>query len=66
MSPSTPSSHVAILAKTYGVPFVHLALVEDANRAQELVGHRIVLRAYEDRGGVSDVRLIDVNGVLTD
>ncbi len=69
LSPSTPSSHVAILAKTYGIPFVHLALVEDANRAQELVGHKIVLRAFEYGPyglGTYDVRIIDVNGVLTE
>jgi hypothetical protein len=65
LSPSTPNSHVAILAKTYGVPFVHLALAEDANRAQELVGHKIVLRGYDKYGGV-EVRLIDVEGVLNE
>ncbi len=63
LSPSTPSSHVAILSKTYGVPFVHLALAEDANRAQELVGHEVVLRGYNKYGGV-EARLIDVEGVL--
>ena len=63
LSPSTPNSHVAILAKTYGVPFVHLALAEDANRAPELVGHKIVLRGYDKYGGV-EVRLIDVEGIL--
>ncbi|MDH4240528.1 MAG: hypothetical protein OEW48_13285 [Phycisphaerae bacterium] len=63
LSPSTPSSHVAILAKTYGVPFVHLALAEDANRAQQLVGHKIVLRGYSAFNGI-EVRLIDVEGVL--
>ncbi|MHC4477601.1 MAG: PEP/pyruvate-binding domain-containing protein [Planctomycetota bacterium] len=66
LSPSTPSSHVAILAKTYAVPFVYLALVEDANRVQRLVGHRIVFRAYDDGYGAYDVRLIDVEGVLTE
>ena len=65
LSASTPNSHVAILAKTYGVPFVHLALAEDANRAQELVGHKIVLRGYYTYNGF-DVRLIDVEGVLDD
>jgi hypothetical protein len=65
LSASTPNSHVAILAKTYRVPFVHLALAEDANRAQELVGHKIVLRGYYTYNGF-DVRLIDVEGVLDD
>ncbi|MHC4329312.1 MAG: PEP/pyruvate-binding domain-containing protein [Planctomycetota bacterium] len=63
LSASTPNSHVAILAKTYGVPFVHLALAEDANRAQELVGHKIVLRGYDTFNGI-EVRLIDVEGIL--
>ena len=65
LSASTPNSHVAILAKTYRVPFVHLALAEDANRAQELVGHKIVLRGYYTYNGC-EVRLIDVEGVLDD
>ncbi len=65
LSPSTPNSHVAILAKTFGVPFVHLAVPEDANQAQQLIGHKIVLRAFDEYGGV-EVRLIDVEGVLDD
>ncbi|MHC4283789.1 MAG: PEP/pyruvate-binding domain-containing protein, partial [Planctomycetota bacterium] len=65
LSASTPNSHVAILAKTYRIPFVHLALAEDANRAQELVGHQIVLRGYSTFNGI-EVRLIDVEGVLDD
>jgi hypothetical protein len=63
LSPATPSSHVALLAETFGVPFTHLALAEDAQRAQDLVGHRIVLRAYADLG-TCNTRLIDVEGVL--
>ncbi len=56
--PSTPNSHVAILARTFGVPFAHLALAEDANRAQQLIGHKVVLRASDA------VKLIDVEGSL--
>lgn len=63
LSLSTPNSHVAILAKTFGVPFAYLAVAEDAARALELVGHRIVLRAFDKDGGV-EVRLIDIEGVL--
>jgi hypothetical protein len=65
LSPSTPSSHVAILAMTYGIPFVHLAVVEDTNRAQQLVGHNIAFSAFDDGFDTYNVRLIDVNGVLT-
>jgi len=63
LSPSTPNSHVAILAKTFGVPFVYLAIAEDADRAMKLVDHRIVLRAFEEFRGC-DVRLINTEGVL--
>jgi hypothetical protein len=63
LSPSTPNSHVAILTKTFGVPFVHLAVAEDANRAQGLIGHKICLRAY-DSYGRTDISLIDLQGVL--
>jgi hypothetical protein len=63
LSPSTPNSHVAILAKTFNVPFVHLAVAADANEARRLAGHEICLRAF-DMYGRTDVRLIDVNGVL--
>jgi hypothetical protein len=63
LSPSTPASHVAILAETFGVPFAHLALADDAARAQALVGHDVVLRVEDDYGECR-VRLIDVESVL--
>ncbi len=66
LAPSTPNSHVAILARTYGVPFVHLALANDAQRAQQLIGHRIILSAYDDAYGTCDTRLIDTDDLLDD
>ena len=65
LSPSTPSSHVAILANTYAVPFVHMAVVEDANEAQQLVGRTVAFSAYDDGLGAYDVRLIDVEYTLS-
>ena len=38
--PSTPNSHVAILANTYTVPFVYLALAEDAQTARDRSDHQ--------------------------
>lgn len=64
LAPSTPNSHVAILAKTFNLPFVHFALQEDADRALSLVGRKVVFRAF-DRFGQCDIRLIDVQDVLT-
>jgi hypothetical protein len=65
LSPSTPNSHVAILAKTYSIPFAYLAFDEDVEQAQQLVGKQIVLSAYEDRE-VTKVRLVNVDGVLSE
>jgi len=64
LTSSTPNSHVAILANTWSIPFVHLALAEDAEQALALVGKMIVLRAYGTDGGCN-TRLIDVDGVLS-
>ncbi len=65
LAPSTPNSHVAILAQTFQIPFVHLLLPADAARAQKLVGRRVVLRAFPGIFGGCSVRLIDVQEVLT-
>lgn len=65
LSPSTPNSHVAILARTTNVPFLHLVMPEDVGRTQALVGRRICLRAY-DSYGWTRVRLIDTHEVLDD
>ncbi len=65
LTPSTPNSHVAILANTYGIPFVHLAEETDRELAQSLVGRRAVLRAY-DLYGRTTVNLVDVNETMTE
>ncbi len=62
---ATPSSHAAILAQSYGVPFVHLARAKDAQRAAQLVGRRIALRAYQHTFG-TDTQMIDVEDQLDD
>jgi Pyruvate phosphate dikinase, AMP/ATP-binding domain len=70
LTPSTPNSHVAILANTYAIPFVHLT--EDVIRRQalELEGRRVVLRAYASAGFINaepiDVQLVDANDTMTD
>jgi hypothetical protein len=66
LTASTPNSHVAILARTQTVPFVYLAVPADADRARQLVGHRIVLGVYDNGLGSYDTRLIDTDGVLDD
>ncbi|MCF7958797.1 MAG: hypothetical protein K9M57_10150 [Phycisphaerae bacterium] len=65
LAPSTPSSHVAILAQAYNIPFVHLALTDDANRARQFIGRTIVFSVYAGYFGQCDLKMIDVDDVLT-
>ena len=65
LAPSTPNSHVALLARAYGVPFVYLALASDADAAQQLVGHRIIFSVYEEYG-TSKTQLRDTDTLLDD
>ncbi len=44
LSAATPNSHVAILARSHGVPFVHLVDPSTRERAQQLVGRDVALR----------------------
>lgn len=64
LTPSTPNSHVAILARSFGVPFVHLVNPQDQARAHQWVGRTVALRASVlfDR---SEIRLIDPEPDLT-
>ena len=66
LAPSTPNSHVAILANTYGVPFVYLALSADALTAQQMVDHTIIVGVHEDAYGTCHLRLLDVEDRLDD
>jgi len=66
---SSPGSHVSILAQTFGLPFAHLAVPADLERAQALVGRRVALRVERDAGAISvdagcRVKLIDVEDKL--
>jgi hypothetical protein len=62
-APSTPNSHVAILAQTFRIPFAYLALQDDVQKAESLVGRDVVLRVYKTWDG-TDVRLIDATGQI--
>jgi hypothetical protein len=41
LRPSTPNSHVAILARSFGIPFVYLPDAEERARVQALAGHEV-------------------------
>lgn len=60
LMPSTPNSHVAILARSQGVPFAYLATGADS--AQMLVGHTVYLVVTKDQYSEScSVKLLDVS-----
>jgi len=64
LMPSTPNSHVAILAKSQGVPFVYLAIEQDAARAQSLVNHSVYLAASsENMQFFSTIKLLDAGSL---
>ena len=64
LMPSTPNSHVAILAKSQGVPFVYLAIEQDAVRAQSLVNHNVYLAvSSENMLFSSAVKLLDAGSL---
>ncbi|HYD48543.1 MAG TPA: hypothetical protein VEB21_09355, partial [Terriglobales bacterium] len=76
LAASTPSSHVAILASDWEIPFAFLAQQENAELAQELVGRNVIVRATtlqpriftgaEVDTAVCQVRIVDVTDRLSE
>ncbi len=76
LAPSTPSSHVAILAGDWEIPFAFLSREESVAAAQALIGREVVLRATtlsphfftgaDVDAAACQVRLVDVTGALDD
>lgn len=66
LSPSTPNSHAAILARSYGVPFLHATDPALIQTLQAALNHDILLRVIEPIG-IDDLRprvkAIDVEGI---
>jgi hypothetical protein len=64
LRPSTPNAHTAILARSFGIPFVYFAETAEQARLQTLVGRKIILRAIVSFGG-TQLTLFDIEGALT-
>lgn len=47
LSPATPNSHVALLAKSFGIPFVHRAGEEAGEELREWAGREVIVRAVQ-------------------
>lgn len=63
---STPNSHTAILARAFGIPFVHFTQPDEQTRVQGLEGRKIVLRAMISSGERTQLEVFDVEGSLTE
>lgn len=63
LTPSTPNSHTAILAQSFGIPFAHLPDNADQQRLRALDGHKIILRAIH-RFGAGLVKVIDTDATF--
>ncbi|HWB05810.1 MAG TPA: PEP/pyruvate-binding domain-containing protein [Verrucomicrobiales bacterium] len=62
LAPSTPNSHTAILAQSFGIPFVHIPDPAERTRVQQLAGRKVILRAITQfNEGL--VRVIDVETI---
>ena len=64
LSPSTPNSHMAILARAYGIPFVYLASDSDIEKVWQLVND-LTLLCVQEVSGVCDVQLTDAMATFT-
>ncbi|WP_433931109.1 PEP/pyruvate-binding domain-containing protein [Sorangium cellulosum] len=63
LSPSTPNAHTAILATSFGIPFVYIGDPERAEQAKALDGKEIALRASPN-WGECQVVLVDAEGKI--
>ena len=63
LRPSTPNSHVAILARSFGIPFVYLPDPDERARVQALAGRDVMLRA-RIVSGRHEIKIVDVHGAL--
>jgi hypothetical protein len=62
-SPATPNAHVAILAQSFGIPFVYFADESMRSRLRSWDEQEIILRAGSDFWGVQ-VKTVNVQGQL--
>lgn len=59
LAPSTANSHVAILARSYGVPFIYLVDETERTRVLKLTNRQVVLQADFSPFGVSRALVVE-------
>jgi hypothetical protein len=63
LAPATPNSHVAILARSFEIPFVFLASAADQRRLLANTNRRVVLRAFDNNGYFTTVSVTPTEGI---
>jgi hypothetical protein len=63
LSPATPNSHVALLAQSFGIPFVYFSAAAARDELQAWTGQEIALRATLTYGACS-VTAVNIEGQL--
>lgn len=66
LTPTTPNSHVAILAESYGIPFAYLENEPIRLAALQLDGKRVALRTSSSYFGSCDFSILDASTVSDD
>lgn len=64
LTPATPNSHVAILARSFGVPFAWIASEAERERLTRWAGQEVVLRVEADARGCH-VKVVNLQDQLT-
>lgn len=64
LSPATPNAHTALLATSFGIPFVYLGDPAAAERALSLDGKDVALRASLRYGVECRAALFDIDGAI--
>ncbi|MBE7502917.1 MAG: hypothetical protein HS113_22075 [Verrucomicrobiales bacterium] len=64
LSPATPNSHVALLAQSFGIPFVFLSAPEAREEVSAWTGQEVALRATLSFGACT-VKAVNLEGQLT-
>ncbi|WP_437815570.1 PEP/pyruvate-binding domain-containing protein [Sorangium sp. So ce1078] len=64
LSPSTPNAHTALLATSFGIPFVYIGDPATAEMAKGLDGKEVALRASLEWGVVCRASIFDAEGKI--
>ncbi len=64
--PATPNSHVAILARSYGIPFAYVGAAALQDRFHAVEGKEILLVLDREAGGDCEVEITETEGLLSD